>query len=392
MNKSKLAIVIGALIFSNATLASEINFSGYGSIRGGLVLDDDHYPRNFNYDDKVDFKNQSVFALQAQAQINDDWNATVVLQASGHEDFEVEARWAYLNYQLTPETIFTFGRFALPYFRHSDTQDVGFSHDYSAMPRSIYRGQDFDVIEGIRVMHSTFIGDGDITFKGSYGSFSGQTATANGDVDTELNNIVQLSAEYTYEWFSMYVGAVSAKTNVDIDDQLDYHLMSSLSGYTIDNGVAYNPNNIPVYNMSELYVDEDDALYLSTGVTFDFDQWVFNAEYATYQVEDSFSEASTSVYASLGYRFDKTTVSFVVEDQNFGEDYDSAKSSDPIVNSYLKAVNDSFARPSEYDSQGIHVRYDAFAGVAYKFEYTYATDDLEDKGASVVTFGLDFIF
>jgi hypothetical protein len=392
MNKSRLAIAIGALILSSTTLAGDIDFSGYGSVRGGIVLDDEHYPNNFYYDNKVDFKSQSTFALQAQAQLNKDWSATIVLQASGQNDFDVVARWAYLNYELSPETTVSFGRFALPYFRNSDTQDVGYSHDYSVMPRAVYRGQEFDVIEGVRVLHSTFIGDGDLTVKGSFGSFSGYTDTANGPIDTDINTIMQLSAEYTYEWFSLYFGVLNADTSIDINEQLDSKLMASLPGYNVNNGIAYDVNGMAVYDMSGLYIDEDDALYVSTGVTLDYEQWIFNAEYATYQVEDSFSEQSEAYYVSLGYRYGNTTITLVHEDLSYGDDYDSATSSDVMVNSYLMAVNDSFARPNEYDSQGIHVRYDASEGVALKFEYTYATDHLEDESASVVTFGVDFVF
>ena len=260
------------------------------------------------------------------------------------------------------------------------------------MPRSIYRGQEFDVIEGVRLTHATYVGDGDITFKGSFGSFSGQASTANGDVDTKLNNIVQLSVEYSYEWFSVFAGILNAEIALDIDDQLDGGLMASLPGYTVRDNKVYNPANVAVYDMTETYMDEDNTLYISTGFTIDLEEWIFNAEYATYEIEDSFSETSEAYYVSAGYRFDRTTISLVVEDVKFADDYDNASSADPFVNGYLSAVNDSFARPSEYDSQGIHVRYDASAGIAYKLEYTYATDDLEDESNSIVTFGVDFVF
>ena len=114
MKKTLLATGLMAAILSSQVQASDINFSGYGSIRGGLLVNDDITPQYFGYDDKVDFKNESLFALQAKAHLNDKWNATIVLQARGEEDFKVEARWAYLNYQLSPETTLTFGRFALP--------------------------------------------------------------------------------------------------------------------------------------------------------------------------------------------------------------------------------------------------------------------------------------
>ena len=138
MNKTLLASSLMAAILSSSVQASNIDFSGYGSIRGGLLTNDDITPQYFGYDDKVDFKNESLFALQAKASLNEKWNATIVLQARGEDDFDLEARWAYLSYQYSPDTTISVGRFALPYFRNSDTQDVGYSHNYSRLTTSIY--------------------------------------------------------------------------------------------------------------------------------------------------------------------------------------------------------------------------------------------------------------
>ena len=241
-------------------------------------------------------------------------------------------------------------------------------------------------------MHSTFIGDGDITIKGSYGSFSGSTITGLGEVYSDANNIMQLSLEYSYDWFSIYFGALNAELDLDINNQLDAALMNSLPGYTVNEGTVYTPGNLAVYDMSATYVEEDSATYLSTGFTIDYQQWLFNAEYATYKIDDSFSEQNKSMYVSLGYRFDKTVVTLVHEDVSYKFEYENVFSSDPYVNAFLTATNNTFLKPNEYDAQGIHIRYDASEGIAYKFEYTYATDKVEGEGASVVTFGIDYVF
>lgn len=390
MKKTLLATSLLAAILSSQAQASDINFSGYGSIRGGLLVNDDITPQFFGYDDKVDFKNESLFALQAKATLNEKWNATIVLQARGEEDFDVEARWAYLNYQLSPETTLTFGRFALPYFRNSDTQDIGYSHNYSRLPTSIYLGEEYDIIEGIRIMHSTFVGDGDITFKGSFGSFSGEV----GGFGFQLDNIVQASVDYTYEWFSVFAGFLSADASSNNQDRFVDGLTQSLGpfGYKIENGMAVNPAGTNVYDMEDLYADDDSALYLSTGFTIDYENWLFNAEYATYEIDDSFAEETEVMYVSLGYRFDKAVVSFVHQDLDNNYEYKQAKSADPFINAFIVGATDSIFKPDGYDAQGIHFRYDADQGVAYKLEFTVINNDLADESASLVTFGVDFIY
>jgi hypothetical protein len=388
MKKTLITSSLIATILSSQVQGSDIDFSGFGSIRGGMLVNDDITPQFFGYDDNVDFKNESLFALQTKANLNDEWSATIVLQARGEDEFDVSARWAYLNYQYSPETTISIGRFALPYFRNSDTQDIGYSHNYSRLPTSIYLGEEYDIIEGIRVMHSTLVGDGDITFKGSYGSFSGEV----NDNGFELDNILQASVDYTYEWFSVFAGFLTADATIDITERFDVGLTQALPGYSINDGVTFNPNNDAVYNMADLYAQEDRALYLSTGFTIDYENWLFNAEYATYNIDDSFLEETEVMYVSLGYRFDKAVISFVHQDFDINSDYKQANSPDPFVNAFVVGATDGFFNPDPYDAQGIHLRYDAAQGVAYKLEFTVINNDLADESASLVTFGIDFIY
>ncbi len=391
MKKTLIASSLISAILSSSVYATDINFSGYGSIRGGLLVNDDITPEYFGYDDKVDFKNESLFALQAKANLNEAWNATIVLQARGEEDFDLEARWAYLSYELSPETTLSFGRFALPYFRNSDTQDIGYSHNYSRLPKSIYLGEEYDIIEGVRVMHSTFIGDGDLTLKGSFGSFSGQV----NDVDFDLDNIIQASAEYTYEWFSVFAGILSAEASFDTKTSLNAGLEATLPGYTVADGVVYTPSALgtaAVYNMEDLYADEDSTLYWTTGITIDHNNWLVNAEYAAYDIDDSFIEETQVMYFSVGYRFNKAVVSFVHQDFDYSFDYEQANSTDANVNAFIKGTTDSLLKDNSYDAQGIHLRYDADQGVAYKLEYTRINNDLSNESADLVTFGVDFVY
>lgn len=390
MKKTLLASSLMVAILSSHAQATDINFSGYGSIRGGMLINDDITPEIYGYDDKIDFKNESLFALQTKATLNDKWNATLVLQARGENDFDVEARWAYLSYQYSPDTSISFGRFALPYFRNSDTQDIGYSHNYSRLPKAIYIGEEFDVIEGVRIIHSTLVGDGDITFKGSFGSFSGETSGRGFDLD----NMLQASVEYTYDWFSIFAGALITDSTLDMNTTLDDGLEGALGayGYSVVDGVAFNPSNVAIYDMDNLYIEEESTLYWTTGFTIDYENWLFNAEYATYEVDDSFSEQTEIMYVSLGYRFDKAVVSFVHQNYDVNFDYEQANSADPYINAFVVGLTDSLYKDNAYDAQGIHVRYDLDQGVALKFEYTIINNDLADDSASLVTFGVDFVY
>ena len=390
MKKAYLAMLIAGVMVSENSNAVEVNFSGYGSIRAGTLVNDDITPARYGYEDEIEFKNESLFALQTNATVNDKWNATLVLQARGNEDFDVEARWAYLSYQYSAETSFSFGRFALPYFWNSDTQDIGYSHNYSRLPKSIYLGEEYDVIEGVRVIHATYIGDGDLTLKGSFGSFSGEVS----EIDFELDTIIQASAQYTYdEWFSVFAGVLSADATFKNQERLDGLIAGSLPGYTITNGVLSNPANASVYNMEDFYAVEDSTLYWTVGFSVEQGQWLLGAEYVSYEIDDSFSEETQAFYVSLGYRISERLVATAVYhelDQSF--DYEQAKSSDPLVNAVIRGVTDGIYSDDAFDTKGIHFRYDADQGIAYKFEFSQITNELADDSANLVTLGIDFVF
>ena len=229
------------------------------------------------------------------------------------------------------------------------------------------------------------------SLKGSFGSFSGQV----NDVDFDLDNIIQASAEYTYEWFSIFAGILSAEASFDTKASLNAGLEATLPGYTVTDGIVFTPSALgatAVYNMEDLYADEDSTLYWTTGITIDHNNWLVNAEYAAYDIDDSFIEETQVMYFSVGYRFDKAVVSFVHQDFDYSFDYEQANSIDPYVNAFVKGTTDSLLKDNSYDAQGIHLRYDADQGVAYKFEYTRINNDLSNKSADLVTFGVDFVY
>ena len=180
-----------------------------------------------------------------------------------------------------------------------------------------------------------------------------------------------------------------------IDEVFNNGLESSLGGFgyqVTENGMVLNPGGANVYDMNELYAHEESTLYWTTGFTIDYENWLFNAEYATYDIDDSFVEETKVMYVALGYRFDKAVVSFVHEDYKIDSDYDKANSADPYINAFVVSATDNLFASNSYDAQGIHLRYDLDQGVALKFEYTLINNDLADKSASLVTFGVDFIY
>lgn len=416
MKTLKLATLAVCSAIGQQALAADINFSGYGSIRGGMLTDDDYVPPFIKLDDEFDFEPESVFALQASTRINDKWSATVVMRAAGDEDFDVEARWAYVNYSWTPETTITLGRFALPFFRASDTNDIGYTHNFARMPSAIYSNFEFEIVEGVRLTHNTFVGDGDLTVKASFAQYDGDVRFGNsGTFAMEFNNIFQLSAEYTWEWLTLFAGGFTGThEQPEFNQQIEMSVINTVNGiydqtglpgdYSLDNGMILNPLGNAVYDMDELYFEDDTSLYLSAGFAIDYNNFMISGEYANYGTDDTFLNDYTAYYATAGYRYNDWVFSIVHQSSEADDDISQANSAtDPIVKGVVNAAVLGTGGSNNFEATGFHIRYDAFPGVAYKAEYTYFDNNTPDTNilagqqnpgdsTGLFTFGVDFVF
>ena len=107
-------------IFSGHAFA-DINFNGFASIRA-TAADSDGGTSPFETlkgDGDISFKDESLFAIQASADLGEGLTATVQLMAEGINEFDVEARWAYLTYEINDTHRVSAGRVANPIFFQS---------------------------------------------------------------------------------------------------------------------------------------------------------------------------------------------------------------------------------------------------------------------------------
>lgn len=390
---------LGGLLIGAQANAADVEMSGYGSFRAGKLLDDNFTHVFFNFDDEIDYKSESLFALQASTQINQDWSAAIVLKASGKDDFDLEARWAYLQYQATPQLALTFGRFAMPYFRNSDTEDIGYSHNYSRLPTAVYDKRDFAIIEGVRLTYNTFLGDADMSIKASIGSWDGDVQTEFfGAVPSAMEDVYQLSATYTWEWLTLFAGGFAGTWTSNIEPIIDTVLLNTLtsigsSHYTVVGGYIQDGNAVPVHNLDPLYPKQDSYIFFSAGVGIEYENYLFDFEYARSGVKNSIVDIDNQYFASAGYRLDDWVISFVHQRRDNDLSGDQSRgSTDPLVTNIINNIVESFDKSFRFRANGLHLRYDASDGVAYKFEYTDIYSDSADDNVGLVTLGVDFVF
>ena len=86
MNKKWLATWV-ALACCSGMAAAEVNINGFASIKAGKAGSGDSL---YGYTDEIDFKNESLFALQVQSDLGDKLSVTAQIMARGRNDFDAE--------------------------------------------------------------------------------------------------------------------------------------------------------------------------------------------------------------------------------------------------------------------------------------------------------------
>jgi hypothetical protein len=157
MKKLSVAVAVCAVLASSYASA-EVRINGFASIVGGKSLDSDS--TLYGYDDDITFKNESKFALQLSADLQEKLTATAQIIARGEDDFDATFEWAYVTYEYSDELQFSAGKMRVPFYKYSDFLDVGYAYRWVRPPKSVY-GIPFSTYEGVSVVYSSQLGDWD---------------------------------------------------------------------------------------------------------------------------------------------------------------------------------------------------------------------------------------
>ncbi|MDE1514817.1 MULTISPECIES: porin [Vibrio] len=137
MKKSNLAIIVALALsapYSMAASVGNMNVSGFGSVGVGIANNDAGYA---GYENKVDYKQDSLLGLQFDFQVNDRAKVTTQLVANGRYDFDPTVEVAYLSYDLDFATV-RGGKLRTPFFMYSDYLDVGYAYPMLRPSQEIY--------------------------------------------------------------------------------------------------------------------------------------------------------------------------------------------------------------------------------------------------------------
>lgn len=372
MKKVLLASAL-SMCLVNPTYA-EIRINGFANFIGGMTSGDDTL---YGYDDSISFSEESLFALQASGDINDQMSATVQILARGQDDYDVEFEWAYLTYRVSNNVTASAGRFRLPLFRYSDSLDVGYSYHWIAAPRNVY-DIPFNNMDGLRLDYSDFIGDWEIKLGSALGTFDNEVFGGN----VEGDNTYMFSAEIANEWLSLR--GVYGATKATFSQEL------------VDTTISQVAQVAPQF-ADFLAISEDTGQFIGVGLEIDQFTWFVSAEYTEVEIERSYTPTDKAWYLSAGMRIGKWTPSLTYEnfegDEIKGLNELSALSA-PLQAALLPSVqglNDAFAQ--KYNVMAATLRYDYDANIALKVELSRYSDDLnENQDATLARIAMHYVF
>lgn len=368
------------MLLSAQGFAAETTINGFASIVGGVTVNSAELPSgeeatyvadrgfarnedgtpndNAIYSDSISYRPDTNYGVQFKSDLTRGLTVTAQIAGRGAQDFKTELEWAYLSYDLTPNTTLQAGRQRMPLYYYSDFIDVGYAYHWIRPPVDVYSNT-LTTYEGFSLTHN-----------GSLGNWTTKTRLYTGTSSNETTRFGSFNSDGMY-------------------------------------GLVFNINNDWLqlrasYLTGEFYVDgtetgQDNAqnsAFGSVALNFTLGNGFIIAEATSGKVQDGYLsdgaaqfDGLSSFMVSAGYQFGSVTPHLTFS--NSQVDFYSG-----IVPLY-----EGWFTKSETITAGI--RWDFHPSAAFKLEYVSAKDKSVDQlvflrgkveEADVVAFGFDLLF
>jgi hypothetical protein len=277
---------------------------------------------------------------------------------------------------------------AKPLFYNSEYEKVGYTHNYSRLPKSVYWGFDFSTINGISLDSNYELGDYYLRTKVVYGSWDGEIyqSANNQYYDMEINDMVAVNFDLNKDWWTIFAGiSISDVNNQDVDQSINILLepVIAISGATEAEGNAFKSS------MSQT----GDGQYLYGGFKIDYNDWLIDAEVTEFGVKDSSDAINTNWYFSVGKRFGDYTVT--VQHEEFTQDVDNEQLNgitNPVLVGAGAQLLEGFAA-SNIKMDVVSLRWDFHSSAALKADFFMGNEEKENVGDfNGFSIGVDFVF
>ncbi|MDO6427597.1 porin [Thalassotalea sp. 1_MG-2023] len=369
MKKTFICLATLSALTSSAAHA-DITFNGFASVVGGMTTSSKD--QLYNFDDNLDFKQGSLFALQASSDLDNGLGVTLQLTAKGADDWDPEFKWAYVSYDASDEFRILAGRQRAPFYMYSDYLDVSYAYPWISPPKGVYN-LIFDTFDGLGGIYTTSFGNVDATFHGIYGRNTDDIEAFSQQVKPDITDLTGLSSTFVYDWLTLRASYFVADVSIPLTDLQTLSAGWQQAGF---NDIAQQTN-----------IAEDDASFLEFGFQMHFDNLQIVGEYTNLDIDNSPLVEEESYYVMAGYQFDRILLHLTygkddntISNYTSGVPYGIAPTLDFLKGTTEEIITNQISKEN-YLTFG--VRYDFHDSAAVKFEYTdfeNETDSSYDAG------------
>jgi hypothetical protein len=364
--------------------AADLKFRGFASFTGGKTLGSDE--SLYDYNTEIDFRNDSLIALQTDAKLEEGLSATMQLIARGKNDYDPVIEWAYVSYDINDTVRLNAGRMRIPFYRYSDFIDVRYTYNWLQPPRTVY-GFDFPGYDGLSLVYTETFGSWDSTLQLIYGRLEGKL----NDTPVTLDDIAGINWSVNRDWLTLRAGFMRSNTDIQITEI--EQLASGID--TLGKAVNMDLSSLS----SKLRIDGDGGAFGGLALGIDYNNILFDAEFITYKVDDSLLAKTDAYYTSFGYRFNKwiplLTLSKSTSDapKDLLNDIPAPLMGIPFGPATFGQVIGGAvaATEEELDLVDFSLRYDFHSNAAWKLSLTQTDDNKGDKN-KLLRFGVDMVF
>ena len=398
MNTRKKLFFACGIGLAAASAQAEITFYGFATLDGGIGnIDDnpgldlsadpfsDQPTRLFGYDDKLDFENNSLLALQATSDLGDGLSATAQVIARGSDQWNAKLAWAYIGYEINDNVKIIAGRQRMPFYVVSDYLDVSYAYHWITPPEGAY-SLPFDSTNGIGAIITHQLGSADSTLHFVTGRIKE-------DLQLDQPRAADLSNMYSAAWtlnfsdFSLRAGYASANLQYSVPELEP--LVANWMG-----AVAQD------FSEQILASDEDNkGSFVGFGATYDNGNWLAIGEYTEITVDGTTLPAKqTSYYFTLGKRFGDVTphITYGVDENeasstSFIDPYRGSEPLEDLVN-FTDGVFNSKDLIVDYDYTTVGIRWDFHSSAAFKVDYTVHNAHQYERTDHLLRFAISTVF
>lgn len=281
------------LIGRGANARIQVNGFASGGVSRSNTSSKYRIPGRGSIDNHYNFAANSLLGLQVTAHITPQWAGVLQLVAdgddlNGNNRYHVQADWAFLRYQPLSGLQLRAGRFRLPAFLYSDTQQVGYSYPWVTLPNEVYRIIPFNNINGVDMIYFYSLGNTGWSLK--IQPYFGENKSKFDLYTTAPAAFLPPGTTATFDENNILGGVVSLGNEY-------FTLRGNYTHAKISGTVPLGGARVPLFR-------NDRASFYSAGAKLDYDNFLAIAEWAHRSTPDQLASL-TGYYGTLGYRIGK---------------------------------------------------------------------------------------